>query len=292
VKPPPFDYEAPAGVDEAVALLAEHGEEAKLLAGGQSLIPLLNFRLAHPALLVDVNRIAELDYVRTRDGSLHVGALTRQAALERAPEAAAGWPLLVDALRFVAHPQIRNRGTVGGSLAHADAAAELPVVACALDARLHLRSARGARTVGSHEFFVSHFTTALADDEMLVEIELPPLPAGTGTAFVEYSRRHGDFALGGAAAVVTLAGGECRAARIALLGAAPTPVRAHAAEAALRGGPLDARTAADAAALAVADIEPAGDAHGDTRYRRELIEATVRRALVAAGARTRESHEQ
>ena len=283
MKPPPFEYDDPQTVDEALALLAEHGEDAKVLAGGQSLVPLLNFRLANPDRIVDVNSVSELDYLHLEDGVLRIGALTRHATLERSSEAAEAVPLLRDAVRQVGHVQIRNRGTVGGSVAHADPAAELPVAFKALGARFHVRSARGKRVLGDDELFVTHLTTSLAPDELLTEIEVPVPPGGTRGALVEFTRRHGDFALAGAAVLVQLDGdGVCRAASIALLAAAPIPLRAHAAEEVLLGSRLDATTAAEAASRAVADVSPTGDIHGSSEYRRGLLETMVRRALAEA----------
>jgi carbon-monoxide dehydrogenase medium subunit/6-hydroxypseudooxynicotine dehydrogenase subunit alpha len=288
VKPPAFDYESPASLDEALALLAERGADGKVLAGGQSLVPLLNFRLARPEVLIDVNGLQELSYLRREHGSLKIGALTRHAALERSHLAAEHWPLLVEAMGWVAHPQIRNRGTVGGSCAHADPAAELPVVLAALDARFRVRSTRGERMLSVAEMFVGQLEPGIEPDELLVEIEVPPQPSGTGAAFLEFARRHGDFALGGVAAMVELdAGGICRGARIALLGAGPTPLRPQEAEASLGGGRVDAASATEAAKLAVRDVAPTGDLHGSSSYRRDLIETLTRRALVAAGERAR-----
>lgn len=289
MKPPRFEYDDPGRVEDALALLTEHGEEAKVLAGGQSLVPLLNFRLARPARLVDVNRLAELSYIRRRDGVLRIGALTRHAMLERSTLAASGWPLLTEAVGFVGHAQIRNRGTVGGSVAHADPAAELPVAFAALDARFHVRSSRGARTLDSQQLYVTHLTTSLAPDELLVEIEVPPLPARTGSAFEEFARRHGDFALGGAAVVVTLdERGACSRAAVALLAAGPTPLRAAEAERSLVGSVVDEEVAREAAERAVAGIAPTGDIHGSSGYRRDVIRAMVRRAVLKAGERARE----
>jgi carbon-monoxide dehydrogenase medium subunit/6-hydroxypseudooxynicotine dehydrogenase subunit alpha len=286
VKPPPFDYEAPRDLDAALGLLAERGTDGKVLAGGQSLVPLLNFRLARPDVLIDVNEVQELSYLRRENGRLRIGALTRQAQAERSPVVRARWPLLGAALRFVAHPQIRNRGTVGGSVAHADPAAELPVALAALDARYHVRSTRGARTIEHHAMFHGQLETDLEDDELLCEIEVPALPAGAGCAFEEYARRNGDFALGGAAVVLAPdAEGRCAHAAIALLGAATTPVRATAAETLLAGRRVDEPTAREAAAEAVRGITPTGDIHGSGGYRRDLIETLVRRALVAAADR-------
>jgi CO/xanthine dehydrogenase FAD-binding subunit len=286
LKPPRFAYHDPVTVDEALSLLAEHGDEAKVLAGGQSLVPLMNFRLARPEHLIDVNRLGALASITRRDGALRIGALTRQSALERSPLVRRHWPLLSEAMGYVAHPPIRNRGTVGGSVAHADAAAELPAVFCALDARFHVRSLGGARVLDAGELFVNHLTTSLAPDELLVEIEVPPTPPATGSAFVEFARRHGDFALGGAAVRVTTdESGSCSSAAISLLAAAPTPVRAEAAERQLEGVRVDAAAAAAAARTAAASVHPTGDVHGSTEYRRRVIQATVRRAVLLAAGR-------
>jgi CO/xanthine dehydrogenase FAD-binding subunit len=286
MKPPRFDYEAPRDLDAALALLAERGTDGKVLAGGQSLVPLLNFRLARPDVLIDVNELQELSYLRREGGRLRIGALTRQAQAERSPIVRERWPLLGAALRFVAHPQIRNRGTIGGSVAHADPAAELPVALAALDARYHVRSRRGARVIERDAMFRGQLETDLEDDELLCEVEVPALPAGAGCAFEEYARRNGDFALGGAAVVLGPdADGRCSHAAVALLGAATTPVRAAAAEALLVGRRVDEQTARQAAAEAVRDITPTGDIHGSGGYRRDLIETLVRRAVVAAAGR-------
>jgi CO/xanthine dehydrogenase FAD-binding subunit len=266
VKPAPFEYVAPRSLDAALGAL---GEDAKALAGGQSLVPLLNFRLARPERIVDLNRVDDLAYLRRSEGTLRIGALTRQATLERSRLVAEHWPLLTRAVTHVAHPAIRNRGTVGGSLAHADPAAELPVAMCALDARLHVRSAqRGHRTIAATDFFQAPLMTAMEPDELLVEIEVPAQPAGARAAFAEHARTHGDFALAGAAVVRS---GSDHAA-IALLGAGPTPLRVPDAEAALRRG----ASAAEAAHIAGAEL--------DDDYRRALTTELVRRALEEAGA--------
>jgi CO/xanthine dehydrogenase FAD-binding subunit len=264
MKPAPFRYQAARSLAGALRLLGE--EDAKALAGGQSLVPLLNFRLARPALLVDLNPIAELAYLRRSGGRLRIGALTRQATLERSAVVRRGWPLLGDAVRMVGHPAIRSRGTVGGSVAHADPSAELPVALAALDATFHLRSAAGERTVGSADLFRGAMTTSIAADELLTEIEVPPVCAGARMAFVEHARTHGDFAVAGAA-VVLAPGGQ---AAIALLGAGPTPVRAAAAERALLAGATDPEAA-----------ELAGAQLGD-EYRRALVTALVTQALERA----------
>ncbi len=290
MKPPPFEYDDPRTLPEALSLLAEHGEDAKVLAGGQSLVPLLNFRLARPDRLIDINGVEELDYLRLEDGTLRIGAMTRHAALEQSAEVSSHVPLLTEAVRFVGHVQIRNRGTVGGSVAHADPAAELPVAFAALDARFHARSTEGARALSAGELFVTHLTTSLRPDELLTEIEVPVPPPHTGSAFVEFARRHGDFALGGAAALVALAAdGSCERVAVALLSAAPTPLRARDAESFLHGQAIDERTAVEAAARAVADIRPAGDIHGSSEYRRGLVAAMVRRALLRAAERAKEA---
>jgi CO/xanthine dehydrogenase FAD-binding subunit len=283
VKPAPFAYERPRSVEETLDLLARDGDETKILAGGQSLVPLLNFRLARPERLLDVNRIDELSYLRRRDGALHVGALTRTATLEHSPLVAARWPVLVEAARLVGHPQIRSRGTVGGSVAHADPAAELPAALAALGASFHLRSRGGARTLAAEEFFVTHLTTALEPDELLVEIRVPPLRPRTGTAIVEHARVHGDFALGGAAAVVSLADdATCSRASVVLLAAAPTPLRARAAEESLVGTRLRPAELAGAAELAAKDVRADG-------YRRALAAELTRRALALAAESARGS---
>jgi CO/xanthine dehydrogenase FAD-binding subunit len=285
VKPAPFAYEEPRSVEQALELLARYGDEAKVLAGGQSLIPLLNFRLARPERLVDVNRIDELAYIRREDGELHIGAVTRMATLEHSPLVAARWPLLVEAARLVGHPQIRSRGTVGGSVAHADPAAELPAALAALGAGFHARSHRGSRTLAAEELFVTQLTTALEPDELLVGITVPTLPPRAGTAIVEHVRVHGDFALGGAAVLVSLAeDGACAGASIVLLAAAPRPLRAVAAEEALAGAGLVDAKLAEAADLAAGELELSGPHRA---HRRALVAELTRRALVIAVDRAR-----
>jgi CO/xanthine dehydrogenase FAD-binding subunit len=269
MKPAPFEYDAPDSIEEALDLLARHGDDAKVLAGGQSLVPLLNFRLARPGRLVDINRIGDLAYVEHSDGRLKLGALTRTAALERSELVAEQWPILREAVRYAGHPQIRSRGTVGGSVAHADPAAELPTVLTALDARFTVRSLRGVRRLAADELFAGFLTTTLAPDELVVEIDLPSLPAGAGSAFVEYARVHGDFALAGAAVAVS----PDRAA-VVLLRAGPTPLRVADAERALVEGADE-----EAARLAAA----AADVDGP---RRALLEDVARRAIALARERT------
>jgi aerobic carbon-monoxide dehydrogenase medium subunit len=286
MKPPDFDYLVPRSVEEAIDALARRGDQAKVLAGGQSLVPLMNLRLASPAALVDVNELRELDYVRARDGGLAIGAVTRQSTLERSPLVAERLPILVEALGHVGHPAIRHRGTVGGSLAHADPAAELAAVMLALDAGVEARGPNGARQVAAADLVTGYLTTSLAPDELLVEVRVPSPPPGTGGAFVELARRYGDFAICGAAALVTLdSGGRCERVRLALCGAGPGPVRAHAAERALVGEPRWA-AAIEAAAQRVGDeVDPPSDIHGSAGYRRKMAVVMARRALQQAAAR-------
>ena len=291
MKPAPFLYFRPATVEEAVALLAEHGDEAKPLAGGQSLIPAMNFRLARPGALVDLNWIAELSYVRSQRDGLVIGAMTRQRTVERSEEARRVAPLVSEAMPFVAHPQIRNRGTVGGSIAHADPAAELPAVMLALEARFRARSHAGERSIPAGEFFKGALETALGPDELLVEIALSRRPPRSGHAFMEVARRHGDYALVGVAAVVTLdPGGRCGAARIALVSVGDGPALATRAAALLVGAEPTAaaiRAAADAAARQ--DIDPPADIHASAAYRRHLTAVLTRRALARAFERAKEA---
>jgi carbon-monoxide dehydrogenase medium subunit len=287
MKPAPFEYHRPHSVDEALALLAEHGYDAKLLAGGQSLVPAMNFRLAAPAVLIDLNRIPGLDGLSEGDGGLRIGAMVRQRVAERSPLVASGAALLTETLPYVAHAQIRNRGTIGGTLAHADPAAEIPAVMLALDARFHLRSRGGTRVVTAGDFFTGLFGTALEAEEMLVEVEIPPAAPRTGWAFDEVSRRHGDYALAGIAATVQVDdAGRCTGARIALLSVGDGPVLAAQAAAALVGQePSDAAIRAAAQAAAQRDIDPPGDIHASPAYRRQLIDVLVRRVLPRAFAR-------
>jgi CO/xanthine dehydrogenase FAD-binding subunit len=286
MKPPAFDYTAPDSVDEAVAALAAGGEEAKILAGGQSLVPLLAFRFAQPTLLVDLNRIGELAYVRDGDdGGLALGAMTRTHELEVSPLVADRWPLAAAAVPFVGHRQIRNRGTVGGSIAHADPAAELPAVALASRAILVARSPRGTREIPAADFFQTYFTTALEPDEILTEIRVPRPAPRTGAAFVEVSRRHGDFALVGAAATVTLNGEGCVDAQVVLVGVGDRPVAVSAAGELLRGSEVTEETAREVGAEASGTIDPSSDLHASGTYRKQVASVVTRRALLQAAAR-------
>jgi CO/xanthine dehydrogenase FAD-binding subunit len=284
VKPAPFLYQAVHSVEEALGALGRHGPEAKPLAGGQSLIPAMNFRLALPAALVDLNPVGELAYVRDDGGTLRIGAMSRQAVVERDPAVRRLAPLLAEALPHVAHAQIRNRGTLGGSVAHADPAAEIPAVLVALDARFALRRPGGTRELPAERFFTGLFATALAPGELLLEIAVPPAAPRTGTAFLELARRHGDYALAGIAASVTLdERGVVRGARIALLGVGEGPVVAQRAAKAITGeAPTDKAIAAAAEAAGAKDIDPPGDLHASSAYRRQLVTVLARRALARA----------
>jgi CO/xanthine dehydrogenase FAD-binding subunit len=289
VKPPAFDYHAPASLDEAIAMLHDLGEDAKVIAGGQSLVPMMNFRLAWPPALVDLNGVGELDYLREEQGQLRVGALVRQRAIERSPLVRERCPLLLDAIRFVGHAATRTRGTVAGSIAHADPAAEMPTVLTALDGQVIVRGAGGSRVIAAEDLFLGHYSTTLEPGEVIVEVRFPVTGPRQGHAFEEFARRFGDFAIAGVAASIELTeSGECREARIALCGAASRPVRARAAEQAfVDGGGSDAAVAA-ASALAAEAAEPQSDMHGDEEYRRELVGTLCGRALHRALARARE----
>jgi aerobic carbon-monoxide dehydrogenase medium subunit len=283
MKPAPFEYHVPTSRDEALALLAEGGFDAKILAGGQSLVPAMNFRLARPAILIDVNRIADLAGIHTADdGSMHIGALTRQRELERSPLIAERAPLIAEAMPYVAHPQIRNRGTIGGSLAHADPAAELPALAIALKARLRLQSRSGERWLPAADFFLGVLTTALEPDEMLTEIAIPPLPARSGSAFDEVARRHGDYAIAGAAAVVTLADdGTIAESALVLMAVGDAPIALRSIQS-LRGQAPTPATIQAAAESLDAEIDPPSDLHATTAYRRHLVKRLAGRTLTRA----------
>ena len=287
MKPAPFEYADPHTVEEAVALLAAHGDDAKVLAGGQSLVPMLALRLARPSIVVDVNRVAGLDGITPSGTGIAVGALVRQRTLER--WAADRLPLLTAALRHVGHAPIRTRGTVAGSVAHADPASELPALLLCLDGVVVAQSRRGTRTIAAAEFFQGPLMTALAADELVTETRWM-LPAGhAGWGFREMARRQGDFALVGVAVVLTLARGTVADARIALFGAAATPVRAGAAEQALRGQSPSESVLAEAARLATAGLETVSDIHAPAAYRATVARTLTARALADAAARAKDA---
>ena len=260
-----------------LATLAEHGDEAKVLAGGQSLVPLLNFRFARPAVLVDLGRVGALAGIERRDGTVSVGAMTRQRYAERSDDLRDACPLVAQALAHVGHLQIRNRGTVGGSIAHADPAAELCAVALAVDAEMVIRGPRGERVVAAADFFQGPFTTTIEPDELLAEVRFPAL-GGARTAFLELARRSGDFALSGVAALNRGTSGAARVA-LAAIGVGGSAVRLREAEAAVEGRELTDEVLQDAGEAASAAVDPPTDIHADSRYRKELLGVLVRRAL-------------
>ena len=291
MKPAPFDYCAPTTVEQALALLTEHGDEAKVLAGGQSLVPMMNFRLVQPSVLVDLNPIPDLAYIEPdENGGLRLGAMTRHHQVEVDPMVAERMPLLHEAMPKIAYPQIRSRGTIGGSISHADPSAELAAVSVALNGRFRLRSPKGERWVPAQDFFIGLFTTILQPDELLVEVALPPLPARTGGTLMEVARRSHDFALVGVAAVVSLDGkGACRQTRMVFLSAGDRPMEAHRAADVLAGQiptPEAIRAAAEIAASD--DIDPSSDIHATAEFRRHLAKVLARRALDLACRRAAE----
>ena len=284
MKPPVFDYHAPTTVEEAIALLTRYGGEAKLLAGGQSLMPLLNFRLSRPAALVDLNTIPSLAYIREEDGVIRFGAMTRQRTIEFSDVVRRRLPLLTEATGLVAHLPIRTRGTIGGSLAHADPSAEYPAVLTALDGTVVVRGPRGERTLRPAELFQSYLATSLEHDEVLVEVRLPAMAAGAGFAFEEFSRRHGDFAIVGIAAMLVPDGERCAIARLATAGAGPVPVRLRSAEEILERDGLSEAAIEAAAGRAAELVEPDSDIHASAAYRRNLTRVLTGRALRRAKA--------
>ncbi len=294
MKPAPFHFVAPDSLEAALEALQQHGGEAKVLAGGQSLIPAMNFRVMQPAVLVDLNRIKALQFIRpTDEGGLRIGGMTRHSAVEHAIVVADRAPLLHETMPHIAHPQIRNRGTIGGSLAHADPAAELPVIAVALGARLKLERASGERWVEAQDFFQFLFTTDLQPDEVLTEIEIPPFPDDAGWAFIEFARRKGDYALAGVATWLRLdPEGRIREARLVFLNVGDIPVNATQAAEILQGERPDASLFKTAAKTAAREIEPAGSVHASPDYQRHLARVLADRSLELAWQRaaSRQNH--
>jgi len=286
MKPATFLYHDPTTIEETVRLLDEYGDEARILAGGQSLVPMMNLRLSNPGRIVDINRVRELDYVRSDQGALTIGALTRQRAVERSKDIRELCPLLADAMPHLGHFQIRNRGTIGGSVAHADPAADIPAVIVALDGVLLVRDAMGSKTISAEDFFISFFTTALGPTELLEAIHLPPWPSGTGWAFLKMTRREGDFAIVGVATRITLdSDGICGDSRIAFFGVSDAPVRARTAEAMALGTKMTSATIAPVAKKAVSDLRPESDIHASADYRLHAAELLAQRAMKLAIAR-------
>jgi CO/xanthine dehydrogenase FAD-binding subunit len=288
MKPAPFRYVAARSVEQALQLKAEYGDEARFLAGGQSLVPTMNFRLTQPAVLIDINPLNELAGIRNGGDRLRIGALTRYRSLERDPTIERKLPLIHEALPHIAHPQIRNRGTIGGNLAHADPASEMPAIVLTLGGRLHAQSAKGERWIEARNFFVGALTTALEADEMLTEIELPVAPADSGACFLEMSRRRGDFAIIGVACTVRLdTQRRCVEARIGLCNAGDGPVFAEEAGRSLLGKQIGEREIAEAAALVQGAVDPGGSIHASKEYQRHIAGVLTTRALTTADERAR-----
>jgi len=289
MKPARFDHLLPTNLDDALAMLAEHGPDARPLAGGQSLVPMMNFRLARPTVLVDLNKISDLAYIRDAGDHLAIGAMTRERTIENSELVRTATPLLHDATLHIGHLPIRSRGTIGGSLSNADPAAEYPATVLALDATLVAQSVRGERTIPAAAFFDGVMTTTLEPDEILTEIRMPRAPPGSGAAMVEISRRHGDFALAGVAAQIVLDGDSVTDIRLAACGVGPGPIRLTESEMILRECGLsdDALAAAGDAAAAAAD--PDGDVHATAAYRRKMAGVMTKRAVEKAAARARQT---
>jgi CO/xanthine dehydrogenase FAD-binding subunit len=287
MKPAVFQHVAPTTVDEVLSLLKEHAPDARVLAGGQSLVPLMNFRLSCPSILIDLNMIEDLAYIRDDGDVLAIGAMTRERTIENNDLVRRFAPLLFEATGHIAHLPIRSRGTIGGSLANADPAAEYPAVSVALDCEMVIRSARGERRVKARDFFVGLLTTALEPSELLVEIIVPKAQPRSGSAFVEIARRHGDFALAGVAAHITYVGDHVAAVHAAACGVGPGPVRLSDAEEIIMRDGLNEATARRAAKAAAAEVDPSDDLHATAGYRRHLTGIMASRALLRAGERAR-----
>jgi CO/xanthine dehydrogenase FAD-binding subunit len=291
LKPAAFQYFAPRSEDELIAILREHGGEARLLAGGQSLVPMMNFRIVSPAVLVDINRIRELAFLSLNEAGIELGALTRHVALEDSPHVQARFPLLAEAIRHVAHRAVRNRGTMGGSLALAYPGAELPLIFVTLGAELQLRSPAGERRLPVASFITGALETALAEGEYIASARIPHVPSGAGSAFVEVSRRHGDFALAAAAAVVGLdKSNRIYMVQAAVTGGTDVPLRLSATEQALRGAQPSDVIFDEAARAGIDSIEIVGDHHYPLGYRRMLLATVLQRALAAAASRVESGH--
>lgn len=285
MKLPPFDYACPATLPEAVQLLASRDGDAKAIAGGQSLMPMLAFRLAHPTLLVDLRKLAELRGIRISERGVALGAMVRWRDIEDDARLDRAHPLLKAAVAHIAHYQIRNRGTVGGSIAHADPAAEMPGIAMTCDAEIAVAGKSGAHVIQAADFFQGALTTALTADEIIVEVRLPPWPAGRRWGFEEFARRRGDFAMAAAAVFYDQdAGGKARNAHVGVIGVADRPLRLAAVEDVLNGRTIDEAIIAQAEAAAAAAVDPQGDIHASAAYRRALTGTMVERALRRAAA--------
>ena len=294
MKPAPFEYHIPDSIEETLDLLQEHGDDAKILAGGQSLVPAMNFRVVQPSVLIDLNRVGDLSYINKDEKGIRIGAMTRDRKLEFDPLIADWIPLLAEAVPFIAHPQIRNRGTIGGSIVHADPAAEMPVIMLALNARFKLQNSKGERWVGASDFFTGMFTTVLEPEEMLVEIELPRVTPNTGWSFMEVAPRKGDYALMGVAAQIILDDqNTCKQAKLVFLNAGDGPVNAIEAAQLLEGEILDEEKI-KAAALHASEMEiaPIGCIHASPEFQKHLANVLTRRTLKVAAKRAKEGYLQ
>jgi carbon-monoxide dehydrogenase medium subunit len=287
MKPAPFDYVIPSTLDEAIGCLADEDVESHVLAGGQSLIAAMNMRMARPELLVDLGKLDELDFIREEGGDLHIGAMTTKRTVEFSPVVENTQPLMHAATILIAHPQIRNRGTVGGSVAHADPAAEYPAVALLLEAEITAKGSNGERTIAASEFFISYFTTALEEGEILTQLRIPAMAPGTGWSFKEFSRRHGDFAMAGVGVTLNLdAAGHCENTKIVGFALGPTPIRAAALEEAINGErPSPELFAAACHKMADGIEDPTSDVHASVEYRRDLAATLAERACLEAVGR-------
>lgn len=289
MKPPAFQYLRPKSLSEAIEMLANAGEDTKLLAGGQSLVPMLNFRLLKPTALVDINRVSELDFIHEGEAGLRIGALTRHRVTQTSPIIAKRFPVLTEAVQHVAHLAIRNRGTFGGSICHADPAAELPLLVTLLNGKIKLASKSGVRELSPSEFFLGGLTTAIEEGEILTEVELPYLPSNTFWGFEEFAQRSGDFAIVAAAVTLTINSGNCEECRIAVLGS-ETPIRIPDAERMLVGPSPNAEVVTAAAVLASEAAEWNSDLHASSEFRKQLVRTLVTRALKSALDRQRPVH--
>ena len=280
MKPSAFEYFTPFTVPEAVELLQRHGDEAKIIAGGQSLVPMMNFRVARPKALIDINKIRDLDYIREEKDELVIGGLVRERTLEVSPLVKKKCPILAEAISYIGHLPIRTRGTIGGSLVHADPSAEIPVVICGLGGKMKVVGPSGERTLGADEFFLTYLTSALEPAEILVEVRISALPANSGWSFMEFSRRHGDFGIVVVASILFMENKErCRKASIALGGVAPTPIRAVEAENLLAGRGLTEELITEAGVKAAQATDPESDYHASAEYRREMARVFTHRSL-------------
>ena len=286
--PQAFDYLVPKTLPEAISMLQQHGDGAKILSGGHSLIPMMKLRLALPETLIDINGIPGLDYITESDGTLRIGALTREAALEDADLIRSTYPIIYDTAVMIADPQVRNMATVGGNLAHGDPGNDHPATMLALGARVVVQGPQGERTIPIEDFFVDFFMTALAPDEILTEIQIPTPPPGSGGAYLKLERKVGDYAVVGVAAQVTVdQQGVCRYAGIGLTNVGPISIKAREAEAHLLGGLLDENAIGEAARLAAEASEPGSDLRGSEAYKRAMVEELTKRALRRAAERAR-----